>query len=99
MDASEAKWLKQLQDENGKLKKLLADAMLDTAALKDLPLQNGDARCEGRGGRASQDETRDGQASQIKVYRNFIAKAVPEWIPAVGAKTAYVLPRSLWENG
>jgi putative transposase len=36
MDVSEAKWLKQLQDENGKLKKLLADAMLDNAALKDL---------------------------------------------------------------
>jgi hypothetical protein len=28
---SEAKRLKQLQDENGKLKKLLADAMLDNA--------------------------------------------------------------------
>lgn len=36
MDLSEAKRLKQLQDENGKLKKLLADAMLDNAALKDL---------------------------------------------------------------
>jgi putative transposase len=36
MDVSEAKRLKQLQDENVKLKKLLADAMLDNAALKDL---------------------------------------------------------------
>ena len=36
MDVSEAKRLKHLQDENGKLKKLLADAMLDNAALKDL---------------------------------------------------------------
>jgi putative transposase len=36
MDVSEVKRLKQLQDENGKLKKLLADAMLDNAALKDL---------------------------------------------------------------
>ena len=36
MDVSEAKRLRQLQDENGKLKKLLADAMLDNAALKDL---------------------------------------------------------------
>jgi putative transposase len=33
---SEAKRLKQLQNENGKLKKLLADVMLDNAALKDL---------------------------------------------------------------
>jgi len=36
LDVSEAKRLKQLRDENGKLKKLLADAMLDNAALKDL---------------------------------------------------------------
>ena len=36
MKSEEAKRLKQLQDENGKLKKLLADAMLDNAALKEL---------------------------------------------------------------
>jgi len=36
LDVSEARRLKQLSDENGKLKKLLADAMLDNAALKDL---------------------------------------------------------------
>jgi putative transposase len=36
MDVSEAKRLKALEDENTKLKKLLADAMLDNAALKDL---------------------------------------------------------------
>ena len=32
MDVSEAKRLKALEDENGKLKKLLADAMLDNSA-------------------------------------------------------------------
>ena len=31
MEVSEAKRLKALEDENGKLKKLLADAMLDNA--------------------------------------------------------------------
>ena len=36
MDVSEAKRLRSLEDENGKLKRLLADAMLDVAALKDL---------------------------------------------------------------
>ena len=36
MDVSDAKCLKALEDENGKLKRLLADAMLDNAALKDL---------------------------------------------------------------
>ncbi|WP_315712583.1 MULTISPECIES: IS3 family transposase [unclassified Bradyrhizobium] len=37
MDVSEAKRLKTLEDENTRLKRLLADAMLDNAALKDLP--------------------------------------------------------------
>src|SRR5215467_3459458 len=36
MDVSEAKRPKALEEENAKLKKLLADAMLDNAALKDL---------------------------------------------------------------
>ena len=36
MDVSEARRLKALEDENTKLKRLLADAMLDNAALKDL---------------------------------------------------------------
>jgi putative transposase len=36
MDVSEAKRLKGLEDENARLKKLLADAMLDNSALKDL---------------------------------------------------------------
>jgi putative transposase len=36
MDVSEARRLKALEDENTKLKKLLADAMLDNVALKDL---------------------------------------------------------------
>ncbi len=33
---SEAKRLKALESENARLKKLLADSMLDNAALKDL---------------------------------------------------------------
>ncbi len=36
MDVSEAKRLRALEDENAKLKRLLADTMLDNAALKDL---------------------------------------------------------------
>ena len=36
MDLSDAKRLKQLEDENAKLKRLLADAMLDNVVLKDL---------------------------------------------------------------
>jgi transposase InsO family protein len=29
----------------------------------------------------------------------FVARAVQEWIAAVGAKTAYIQPGSHWENG
>ena len=36
MEVSEAKRLKALEDENTRLKRLLADAMLDNVALKDL---------------------------------------------------------------
>lgn len=36
MEVSDAKRLKGLEDENAKLKRLLADAMLDNVGLKDL---------------------------------------------------------------
>ena len=36
MDVSEARRLKQLEGENAKLKKLLAEQMLDAAALREL---------------------------------------------------------------
>ena len=36
LEVSEAMRLKALEEENAKLKRLLADAMLDAAALKDL---------------------------------------------------------------
>jgi len=36
LDVSDAKRLKSLEDENAKLKRLLAEAMLDNAMLKDI---------------------------------------------------------------
>jgi putative transposase len=36
MDVSDAKRLRALQDENAKLKKLLAESMLDVATLREL---------------------------------------------------------------
>jgi putative transposase len=36
MGVSEARRLKQLEDENARLKRLLAEAMLDNAVLKDI---------------------------------------------------------------
>ena len=38
------------------------------------------------------------QASR-RLPPEFIAKAVQDWITAVGAKTAYIEPGSPWENG
>ena len=50
MDVSDARKLKALEDENAKLKKLLAEAMLNNAVLKDVASKNGDARCKARCG-------------------------------------------------
>jgi putative transposase len=40
LDVSDARRLKALEDENAKLKKLLAEAMLDNAMLKDINSKN-----------------------------------------------------------
>jgi hypothetical protein len=53
MDVSEAKRLKQLEGENAKLKKLLAEPMLDAAALRELLAKNGRGRRQARSCRAS----------------------------------------------
>ena len=40
LELSEARRLKALEDENARLKRLLADAMLDNAALKEIAGKN-----------------------------------------------------------
>src|SRR5215467_9225519 len=52
MEVSDARRLKALEDENAKLKKLLAEAMLDNAMLRDVAQENGDARRQTRGRRS-----------------------------------------------
>ena len=44
LEVSKARRLRTLETENARLKKLLAEAMLDNAMLKDLAEKNGDAR-------------------------------------------------------
>jgi putative transposase len=44
LDMSDAKRLKALEDENAKLKKLLAESMLDASALRELLSKSGRAR-------------------------------------------------------
>jgi putative transposase len=65
VDVSEAKRLKGLEDENARLKKLLAYAMLDNSALKDLLGKNGDARCRARCRRPSPDCVWNGRAAGV----------------------------------
>jgi len=74
MDVSEAKRLKSLEDENAKLKRLLADAMLDNVALKDLLQKNSDARRQARGCRASRSHLRDERASGVSRLSRRIAR-------------------------
>ena len=40
LDVSQARKLKVLEEENGRLKRLLADAMLDNAVLKEVAAKN-----------------------------------------------------------
>ena len=53
LEVSEAKRLRLLEDENAKLKRLLADTMLDNAALKDLLAKYGVACRDAGSGRPS----------------------------------------------
>ncbi|MER8684927.1 DDE-type integrase/transposase/recombinase [Mesorhizobium sp. M1405] len=53
MDVSDAKRLKALEDENAKLKKLLADQMLEASALRELLSKNGRASRQARSRSAS----------------------------------------------
>src|SRR5262245_34855345 len=52
LEVSDARRLKALDDENRRLKKLLAEAVLDNAMLKDIAAKNGDARRRTRGRRS-----------------------------------------------
>ena len=65
LEISEAKRLRALEAEKAKLKRLLADAMLDNAALKDLLGKNGDACCWPRGGGLFARRVRDERAAGV----------------------------------
>jgi len=58
MAVPEAKRLKALEDENAKLNRLMAEQMLDMAAMKEMLSINSDARREARGCRASEGPSR-----------------------------------------
>ena len=65
MDVSDAKRLKALEDENAKLKKLLAESMLDASALRELLEKTGKARRQARGCRSPADGVPDERAAGL----------------------------------
>jgi putative transposase len=65
LEVSEARRLKALEDENARLKKLLAEAMLNEAGLRDLLGKNGRARRQARSCRPSAKSVRDERASGL----------------------------------
>lgn len=65
MEVWEVKRLRTLEDENTRLKRLLADAMLDDAALKDLLRESGDARGEAESCRPSARGIRDERTAGV----------------------------------
>jgi putative transposase len=91
MEPAEVRELKQLRDENVKLKRLVADLSLDKAMLQDVLQKNSEARQEARSG-----EVLDGQIRSERQEGLSVRTAVPVGVllpeprrPADGAQAAY----------
>ena len=79
LEVSDARRLKALEDENAKLKKLLAEAMLDNAILKDVAAKNGSARRKAGGGGACRGGPRGEPAPGVQGSgRGSVERAVSE---------------------
>lgn len=79
LEVSDARRLRALEDENGKLKKLLAEAMLDNAILKDVAAKEIIARCEAGGGGACRGGPRGEPAKGVQgLGRGPIKRTVSE---------------------
>ncbi len=65
LEVSDAKRMRALEEENARLKRLLADTMLDNAGLTDLLSKNGSARREAASGRASPGDAGDERAAAV----------------------------------
>jgi hypothetical protein len=65
LEPSEAKRLKALEGENAKLKRLMAEAMLDNTASMDLRSKSGNACRKARGCRPSRTGLRDERAAGV----------------------------------
>ena len=92
LEVSDARRLKALEDENAKLKKLLADVMLDNVALKDLLAKNGRARRVPGGLRASPGGLRHERAAGLPHHRRRSGKHALPLAPAAGRVFARTAP-------
>ena len=70
MDVSQARKLKVLEEENGRLKRLLADPMLDNAVMTEVAGKTGDARRSAEGCRACSAAVRHQRASGVYHLRD-----------------------------
>jgi putative transposase len=87
LDVSEAKRLKGLESENAKLKKLLADVMLDNAALKDLLAKNCHARYQARSCRSPALCVRHERAAGVQGRHDYCSGSRIR--PSTGANASY----------
>ena len=66
LEVSDARRLRQLEQENAQLKKLLAGSMLDNAMLREISSKKFDARCRAAGGGSSPGGLRSEPASRLR---------------------------------
>jgi putative transposase len=81
LEVSDAKRLWALEEENARLKRLLADTMLDNAGRKDLLSKNGDACREAGSGRASSDGAGNERAAGVFCRRSGSQKHAVSLVP------------------
>lgn len=70
--------LRQLEEENRRLKGIVADQALDLRALKDALAKNGTARSEAQAGGGSDERASSVAASRRRVERNYTTQLAPD---------------------
>jgi hypothetical protein len=104
LEVSEAKRLRAIEEENTKLKRLSAEAILDNAALNDLLGKNGDARRVAGSGGASARKFRNERAAGVStdccgsIERALSPAASKRWLAARAAEGAGPPAPAVWRS-